>query len=43
MIEKAVNIEIKPSLQVFFKTKKINSRFLNSYRLLAKKNKDKTT
>lgn len=43
VIEKAVNIEIKASLQPSSKTKEIESRYPKSYRLLAKKDKDKAT
>lgn len=41
MVEKAVNVEAKASLQPLFKTRKIYSRYLKGYRPLAKKNKDK--
>lgn len=43
MIEKAVNTEIKASLQLPSKTKEIDSRYPKSYRLSAKKDKDKAT
>lgn len=41
MIDKAVNIEVKTGLQLSSEIKKINSRCLKSYRLLAKKKKTK--
>ena len=43
IIEKAVNIEAKTSLQLPFGTKKINSKYPKGYRPLVKKNKDNTS
>ncbi len=40
MVEKAVNIEAKVSLQLPSKTRKIHSRCPRGYRLLVKKDKD---
>lgn len=42
MVEKAVDIEAKTSLQPPFETKEIDSRCPKSYKLLVKKDKDKT-
>lgn len=41
MVEKAINAEVKTSIQPLFKTKKIDFRYLKDYRLSAKKDKDK--
>ena len=43
VIEKAVNVEVKTSLQSPFGAREINSRCLKRYKLLAKKNKDDTS
>lgn len=43
MVEKTVNIEIKASLKLLFKTRKINFKYWKSYRLSAKKEKNKAS
>ncbi len=40
VIEKAINIEVKASLQLPFKIREIDSRYLRNYRPSIKKNKD---
>ncbi len=40
MIEKAVDTKVKTSLQASSGIRKINSRYLKGYKLLAKKDKD---
>ncbi len=41
MVEKVVDVEIKVSLQLPSKTRKIDSRYPKGYKSLAKKDKDK--
>ena len=41
MVKKAVNIEVKVSLQLPFETKEIDSRYQKSHNLSAKKKKNK--
>ena len=43
MIEKTIDIKAKTNLQLLFETKKLNSRCSESYKLLAKKKKDKVS
>ncbi len=41
MVENAINVKAKTSLQPPSRTKEIDSKYLRSYKLLVKKNKDK--
>ena len=43
IVEKAVNVKAKTCLQPFFETKKINLKCAKSYKLSAKKEKNKTS
>ena len=43
IIEKAVNTEVKASLQPLFETKEINSKYSKGYKLSAKKKKDEAS
>ena len=43
MVEKAIDKKVKASLRLSSRTKKINSRYLKSYKPLAKKEKNKTS
>ena len=43
VIEKTIDTKAKTSLQLLFRTKEINFKYLKGYNLSAKKNKDKAT
>ena len=43
MVKKIINVEVKTSLQLLFKTRKINFKYPKGYKLSTKKEIDKTS